>query len=80
MSETPEPAIVASTAPEKMDEKIASKFDSVDKSDKFSHDHEKQGHDDDVVATPHLQRRLKSRHLQMIAIGMSTKVSHASWH
>jgi len=70
---------MASAAPEKMDEKVASNFDSLDKSDKFSHDHEKQGHDD-VVAAPKLQRRLKSRHLQMIAIGMSTKVSHASWH
>ena len=43
------------------------------KSDKASSDHEKQDgdHGDIVGKAPKLQRRLKSRHLQMIAIGMS---------
>lgn len=54
----------------KADEKITYSKDV--KSDKSSSDHEKQDGQDDVVgAPPKLQRRLKSRHLQMIAIGMS---------
>lgn len=54
----------------KEDEKVT--YNKEVKSDKSSSDHEKQdGHDDVVGAPPKLQRRLKSRHLQMIAIGMS---------
>lgn len=54
------------------DEKVSYAKDV--KSDKSSSDHEKQdGHDDIVGAAPKLQRKLKSRHLQMIAIGMSIR-------
>lgn len=53
----------------KTDEKISTKSGSDVKSDKGS-DHEKHGEGDGIVGeAPKLQRKLKSRHLQMIAIG-----------
>jgi amino acid transporter len=49
-------------APEVEEKKVA----VDDASDRSSQDVEKQG----VTKTPQLKRKLKSRHLQMIAIGM----------
>lgn len=55
----------------KVDEKVSYSKDI--KSDKSSSDHEKQDGEHDLIGkAPKLQRKLKSRHLQMIAIGMST--------
>ncbi len=57
-------------------EAVKTGSDTKVKSDSASSDHEKQDQIDDIVGgEPKLQRRLKSRHLQMIAIGMSILTS-----
>jgi yeast amino acid transporter len=49
-----------------VEEKAPERSETGNLSDQSSHDPEKDG----VKRTPELKRKLKSRHLQMIAIGM----------